>query len=140
MEVRIRYVEKQKGFFAKLLSKIPFFKSRSLRKLCEDLVELLKKESPGRGTLKSSWRYEILDESHARVFTTYKAAHYQYYGTRPSPGRYVPAIGRRLVRKVPLGVHPGVKRNLFIDRALLQLKEYDKLQVEIRSLLKEVGE
>jgi len=48
---------------------------------------------------------------------------YAYYvtkGTKPSPGRYVPAIGKRLVNpKLPhFGMHPGIKENPYIKECL----------------------
>ena len=48
---------------------------------------------------------------------------YAYYvtkGTKPSPGRYVPAIGKRLVNpSLPhFGMHPGIKANPYIRETL----------------------
>ena len=40
-------------------------------------------------------------------------------GTGPSPGRYVPAIDRRLKRKKGgIGIHPGVRATHFFDNAI----------------------
>lgn len=39
-------------------------------------------------------------------------------GTGPSRGRYVPAIGKRLVRGANIGIHPGIKATHFFDRGV----------------------
>jgi len=46
-------------------------------------------------------------------------------GTKPSPGRFVPVLGRRLVTKRPgFGMHPGIKPANFIDKTNDRVNEY----------------
>jgi len=55
-------------------------------------------------------RRVVVDSPHARFVND---------GTGPSPGRYVPAIGRRLVDTARnIGVHPGIKASHFFDNAI----------------------
>ena len=53
---------------------------------------------------------------------------YAYYvtkGTQPSPGRYVPAIGKRLVNpRLPhFGMHPGIRANPYIAETVQSTRE-----------------
>jgi len=86
-------------------------------------VELAQEEAPKRrtGTLASSIR--TLGNSYEMVVKpTVHYATYVITGTSPSPGRYVPAIGKRLVSgKRKIGIHPGMKPNPFMNRALERL-------------------
>jgi len=54
-------------------------------------------------------RRVVVDSPHARFVND---------GTGPSPGRYVPAIGRRLVRGENIGMHPGIRASHFFDKAV----------------------
>ena len=57
------------------------------------------------GNLRSSIRHRLVGGG-VEVGPSVRYAPYVEFGTGPSPGRYVPAIGRRLVNP-PRGVHPG---------------------------------
>ncbi|MGQ9640330.1 MAG: HK97 gp10 family phage protein [Candidatus Bathyarchaeia archaeon] len=63
-------------------------------------------------------------------------APYIILGIRPSPGRYVPAIERRLVnpQHPSFGMHPGIAPNPFVERAWLEAGGgmFAKVDEEIR--------
>lgn len=73
------------------------------------------------GKLKASW---YIDEGpdYRKIGSTENYGQFQNDGTKPSPGRYVKAIDRRLVnpRKTAgrIGWHPGVPATHFFDNAL----------------------
>lgn len=65
------------------------------------------------GALKDSVRIETMhDKRRVIVDSPYGVAVNE--GTKPSPGRYVPAIGKR----IKSGMHPGTRANPFFDRAV----------------------
>ena len=51
-----------------------------------------------------------------RWFPTASYAPYVEFGVGPSPGRYVPAIGKRLVNGSNIGMWPGFKGNDYMGR------------------------
>lgn len=64
------------------------------------------------------------------IIVTHPAAVFVNDGTRASPGRYVPAIGKRLVSgrrrtkisgvvSYDIGMHPGIRATHFFERALI---------------------
>lgn len=75
-------------------------------------------EAPGRtGELKDSVRVETTKDTRTVIVG---APHGRFVndGTGPSPGRYVPAIGRRLVRGTNIGMHPGTRATHFFDNGV----------------------
>lgn len=70
------------------------------------------------GHLKRSFRIAGIEKTPngavVRVHSTARYASYLNYGSAPSFGRYVPAIGRR----VKNGIHPGNRPYLFLQQAL----------------------
>lgn len=68
------------------------------------------------GSLKDKVIVEITHDTR-RVIVDSPYAIYVNDGTGPSFGRYVPAIGRRLVNP-PRGIHPGVPATHFFDRGV----------------------
>jgi len=101
-------------------------------------INILKEETPTRtGYLRTTIRGSI-DLVRERDRTYYnlrigftgrgrQIAHYLTHGTRPSPGRYVPVLDRRLTNvgwfwRKGIGMHPGVRPNPFIRRALERLR------------------
>ncbi|RLG45127.1 MAG: hypothetical protein DRN81_02685 [Thermoproteota archaeon] len=91
------------------------------------------------GTLQES--FEVEREMNRRIFKPDEGvapyAKYVVTGTRRSPGRFVPAIGRRLrtpSRTNPtIGYHPGTRANPFVARAVRKARE--KLRKIITRLL-----
>jgi len=77
------------------------------------------------GRLRGSIRTKIGDMC-AEVGPTVDYAPYLEYGTRPSPGRYVPAIGKRLVdASLPyFGMHPGIRGRHFVERTREEMETY----------------
>ncbi|MEM3527884.1 MAG: HK97 gp10 family phage protein [Candidatus Bathyarchaeia archaeon] len=66
-------------------------------------------------------------------------APYVISGTKPSPGRYVPAISRRLVnpRHPSFGMHPGIAPNPFVERTFREVSQQvmDEVDEEIRRMI-----
>ncbi|MBS7626870.1 HK97 gp10 family phage protein [Candidatus Bathyarchaeota archaeon] len=64
---------------------------------------------------------------------------YVVSGTRPSPGRYVPSIGRRLVdsKHPSFGMHPGIAPNPFVERTFRDVSQQviDKVDGIIRGMI-----
>ena len=73
------------------------------------------------GRLAQSWK--VIPEAGGEVVhvgSDLKQAGYVSMGTRPSPGRYVPAIDRRLVDPghPSFGMHPGIRANPYVQEGL----------------------
>jgi len=69
------------------------------------------------GNLRSSIQTDFrIDRLGAEVGTRTFYGVFQEFGTKPSPGRYVPAIRRR----IKTGTHPGVKARPFLRPAAEQ--------------------
>lgn len=66
------------------------------------------------GGLRNSIEEDIDDDS-VKIYPTKEYAVFVELGTSPSPGRYVPAIGKRLVNPAS-GMHPGIPANPFVER------------------------
>jgi len=98
------------------------------------VTELMQEEAPrGPSNYLANSIVKIGDSQEMRVTPMAEYAQYVVLGTGPSPGRYVPAIGKRLVtEKKNIGVHPGIQPNPFVDRAL------DRLLTESEALLEQV--
>ena len=88
--------------------------------ILDESAEMMSDEirDQAKGSIKDSVRIEpakdkrsvIVDSPHA-VFVN--------DGTGPSPGRYVPAIGKRLINPArDIGMHPGIRATHFFDRAV----------------------
>ena len=96
---------------------------RFIRACLEEAGAIVKQEmeanAPVRtGALRSSIRVFVEGNS-VSITPTVPYAIYVNEGTRPSPGRYVPAIGKRLVNPTlpSFGMHPGVMGQHFVERA-----------------------
>ena len=65
-------------------------------------------------------------ENRVRVGPTVYYAPYVEFGTKPSPGRYVPAIGKRLVdASLPhFGMHPGIEGQRFVEKTREEMLAY----------------
>jgi HK97 gp10 family phage protein len=67
-------------------------------------------------------------------------ASYVALGTRPSPGRYVPAIKKRLVNPghPSFGMHPGIAPNPFVERTFREVSQHvvDRVDEEIRRIVR----
>jgi hypothetical protein len=85
--------EVKNGFFDKILNRLG---GETLRKV--------KKKTPVReGTLKKNWGISEVEHNgdtwQFSVYNNTKYAPYVEYGHRQTPGRYVPAIGKKLVKR-----------------------------------------
>ena len=71
-------------------------------------------------------------ESRMVVGPTVHYAPFVEYGTRASPGRYVPAIGKRLVdASLPyFGWHPGIEGQHFVDKTREEMIAYGRRVAE----------
>jgi hypothetical protein len=75
------------------------------------------------GHLLSSFRFVGIEKTTSgvtyKLINTARYASYLNDGSAPSYGRFVPAIGRRLVNGAPtkIGMHPGNRPYHFIERA-----------------------
>lgn len=120
-----------------------------LQEVAQTAVRIMKEEAPVRtGRLRASIRAEI-EDTEARIGPTVDYAKYVICWTRPSPGRYVPAIGKRLVNprffhaksgKVlmrDIGMHPGTPANPFVEKTCEKLKQVlpRLLETEVKTWL-----
>ena len=113
-----------------------------IKRLADVTERRMRTESPvASGTLRASIVSEFRENGFvAEVKPTANYTKYVVNPTKASPGRYVPAIGKRLVSP-PSGTHPGTKADDFVGRA----KEYvigmtmDIMNTEIRLALAVVG-
>jgi len=80
------------------------------------------------------------DGQSATVGPHVKYAKYLEEGTGPSPGAYIPAIGKRLVNP-PRGVHPGIKARPFVGPTSKELNAMapEVIRVELKSLVSGIG-
>jgi len=92
------------------------------------------------GRLKSSIQVKVGDME-ATVGPTVDYAPYLEYGTRASPGRYVPAIGKRLVNPAhpSFGMHPGIKPQPFVEPTRVEMEAFGRRVAE-GLLSKAIGE
>ena len=89
-----------------------------IKRLADVTERRMRTESPvASGKLRASIVSEFRENGFvAEVKPTASHAKYVVTDTKASPGRYVPAIGKRLVNP-PSGMHPGTKANDFVGRA-----------------------
>ena len=83
------------------------------------------------GNLKNSRIREVHGNT-GSVIVTADYARYVNDGTGPSPGRYVPAIGKR----IRTGMHPGIKGQHYAEIAAQNA--YSRIQTFVQDLLKEL--
>ena len=83
------------------------------------------------GRLRGSIRTKIGD-MYAEVVPTVDYAPYLEYGTRPSPGRYVPAMGKRLVNPAlpGFGMHPGISPRPFVEPTRAEMEAFGRRVAE----------
>lgn len=101
------------------LEDLPRFIRASLEEAGTIVKQEMEATAPVRtGALRSSIRVFVEGNS-VSVMPTVPYAIYVNEGTRPSPGRYVPTIGKRLVNPAlpSFGMHPGIRGQHFVERA-----------------------
>ena len=83
------------------------------------------------GRLISSIQTKV-SENEATVGPTVHYAPYLEHGTRPSPGRYVPAIGKRLINPAlpSFGMHPGIKPQPFVEPTRVEMEAFGRRVAE----------
>ena len=129
---------------------VAHMKRDTLKKTVDLIYETMKQEAPVHtGRLRDSIRVEW-SESEARIGPTVPYAKYVICWTRPSPGRYVPKIGKRLVNPrfyharsgkiLPrdIGMHPGTPANPFVERTYRKIiKQLPRLlEAEVEAWLR----
>lgn len=88
---------------------------RALDKIIPEAYAINQIVTPRRtGRLQDSF-YDERSERSVRFYFDAPYARYVDQGTRPSPGRYVPALGKRLVNARRMGMHPGVRPRHFVQ-------------------------
>jgi len=121
-------------------------------KVAESMKELLLREAKDSLSrvgivswthhLKRSFKFVGIESSGGvttyRVVNTARYASYLDMGVAPSAGRYVPALGKRLVNASAMGMHPGNKPYRFVDdaEAMIAKKAPAKLSRSCTSWLK----
>ena len=97
----------------------------AIRRGLEEAGALVKSEIESRasvrtGALRSSVVVDV-EGNAAKVGPTATYSPYVEFGTRASPGRYVPAIERRLVNPTlpHFGMHPGIRATHFVEQSAL---------------------
>jgi hypothetical protein len=105
------------------LQRTPELIKRIIKEAGYGVESIMKKKVPVKsGRLKSSIATEIQNAG----FTVIIAPHTKYaqainYGLPPSPGRYVPAIGKRLIPS-GRGMWPGFKGRRYIEKTKAQME------------------
>lgn len=85
--------------------------------IADEIQRIADKNVPvDSGNLKRSGNVRY-GETYAVVGYNAPYAQYVHDGTRPSPGRFVPAIGKRLVNP-PRGTHPGQRAQPWLQDAI----------------------
>ncbi len=94
---------------------------KAIEKSVYKVNERAKRNSPvDKGRMKASISQKVSERAlEGEVAVGVKYRIYVHEGTKPSPGRYVPAIGKR----IKTGMHPGQKANPFLRNAV---KESEK--------------
>ena len=107
---------------------IPSITERQYNKILNDGVRIMKQEAPRRsGDLRRSIRIKTKTTSggkrdkryHARIGANVRYAQFVERGTSPSPGRFIPAIEKR----IRTGMHPGTPANPYVMRTTKRLNE-----------------
>jgi len=112
--------EALEAYLRNIAEKLPETISRILIEGADIIVEEAKARTPSRtGKLQTSINV-IREHDKILVGPTEAYAPYVIQGTEPSPGRYVPAIQRRLITPThpSFGTHPGIAPNQFLKEAL----------------------
>ena len=97
----------------------------AIRRGLEEAGALAKSEIESRAPVRTgALRSSVVVDVEGNTATVGPAATYAPYvefGTRASPGRYVPAIGKRLVNpSLPhFGMHPGIRATHFVEQSAL---------------------
>jgi len=83
------------------------------------------------GRLRGSIRTKIGD-MFAEVGPTVDYAPHLEFGTRSSPGRYVPPIGKRLVNPAhpSFGMHPGISPRPFVEPTRVEMEAFGRRVAE----------
>lgn len=126
MSIKVTGLEESIAFVAKLSanSKVKWRK-QSLDSGARALKDSLAEEAPDQtGRLVRSIMWTGSGDRRTIAITAPYARRI-VQGTSPSPGRYVPALGRRLKsgsgRKI--GMHPGTRANDFVSRGVAKAEE-----------------
>ena len=97
---------------------------KQIRKLERDALTIVRRNTPVRtGRLRDSFKSKRTIRKKAlfgkiEVFSPLPYARFIDEGTRRSPGRYVPAIDRRLTTDRPgFGFHPGIRATNFLKKS-----------------------
>ena len=140
--VRITVNPKNLGtkFHAFQYNDIPNFTDQLFERTIRKALSIMRGEVPVKsGRLKESIQVKEKSKHGVRdrrykveVGPTAFYAKFVEKGTRPSPGKFVPAIEKR----VKVGMHPGIASNPFVDRTYQKLRDqlnFGKLHSQIRS-------
>lgn len=85
--------------------------------------------SPGGGRLREGWKRTNASKGKAVIYNNVEYAAHVEYGHRQKPGRYVPAIGKRLKK----GFVPGKK---MLHRGMLQASK--TFEADAAAIVKEL--
>lgn len=136
MPVDCRELEKFKDNLGKMLKDNDDFVKSLVQDLSSRLLAMLVKATPPKtGHLKDNWYVVITKISggyEAEIINNTEYASYVNYGHRQTPGRYVPAIGKRLKNN-------WVDGKFFIELSVAELRGITQplLESKIKQHLKE---
>lgn len=109
-------------FLSEIAEKLPEKRDKFLMQEAEVLLDAVRKETPTKtGRLKAGWKRTKPQEGSIEVYNNTEYVLDVEYGHRQEPGRFVPAIGKRLKRNFVPGkgmLHKGLlnlKRNFKND-------------------------
>lgn len=105
-----------------------------LDKIGKQSITILKRHTPvSTGRLRNSM--QVLSKNNAsgidlrsgiKIGSTLPYATWVDQGTKASPGRYVPVLGRR----VTTGTHPGVRPRHYVEAAIPNIEERTRMLLE----------
>lgn len=136
MPVDCRGLEKFRDNIGKMLGDNDAFIKSVTQELAKELFAMLIKSTPvDTGYLKENWYVVITKVSggyEAEIINNTNYASYVNYGHRQTPGRYVPAIGKRLKKG-------WIDGKFFIELSVAELRGITQplLEKRLREHLKE---
>ena len=113
-----QYVDEKFGGKSDLTDEVANIALECIREAIDDVGLSTK-----TGHLKNSFQFTGVEKQGdtyiVRIITTARYASYLNDGTAPSFGRYIPTIGKRLVRTDrSIGIHPGNRPYKYLDLAV----------------------
>lgn len=120
--MKLKGFEELDSFLTEMAEKMPEKRDKFLKQEAEVLLDVVREGTPTKtGRLKAGWQRTEPQEGSVAVYNNTEYVLDVEYGHRQEPGRFVPAIGKKLKRNFVPGkgmLHKGLlnlKRNFKND-------------------------